>query len=133
MGGVGGVRRLRWGVRIGAPDPTVMGVSGMAAVCELVDRLGRTRLLDRVIGPIRDRDWGHPAGEVLVGLAAAQLAGEEVLVGAGPLARRGRRAGALAAVGVGASARRLRRGWPRGVVRGPVAGGGDWSRGVPIL
>jgi hypothetical protein len=53
----------------------------MAAVTELVDRLGMVRLLDTAIGPIKARDRGHTGGELLVGMAAAQLAGEDFLVG----------------------------------------------------
>ena len=75
MGRVRGIRRLRRRVRVGAPDPTLTGVSGMAAVTELVDRLGMIWLLDAVIGPIKARDRGHTGGELLVGMAAAQLAG----------------------------------------------------------
>lgn len=72
---------LRRRVRIGAPDPWLTSVSGMAAVAELVDRLGMIRLLDAAIGPIKARDRGHTGGELLVGVAAAQLAGEDFLVG----------------------------------------------------
>jgi hypothetical protein len=53
----------------------------MAAVTELVDRLGMIRLLDAAIGPIKARDRGFTGGQVLVGLACAQLAGEDFLVG----------------------------------------------------
>jgi hypothetical protein len=56
-------------------------VSGMAAVTELVDRLGMIRLLDVAIGPIKARGRGFTGGQLLVGLAAAQLAGEDFLVG----------------------------------------------------
>jgi hypothetical protein len=72
---------LRRRVRVGAPDPTLTGVSGMAAVTELVDRLGMVRSLDTAMGPITPRDRGHTGGELLVGMAAAQLAGEDFLVG----------------------------------------------------
>src|SRR5918997_4194589 len=75
------MRRLRQLVGIGAPDPSLTAVSGMAAVTELVDRLNMIRLLDAAIGPIKVRDRGHTGGELLVGVAAAQLAGEEFLVG----------------------------------------------------
>jgi hypothetical protein len=81
---VGRVRemcRLRRGVRVGAPDPSLTPVSGMAAVTELVDRLGMIRLLDVAIGPIKARGRGFTGGQLLVGLAAAQLAGEDFLVG----------------------------------------------------
>jgi hypothetical protein len=68
-------------VRIGAPDPTLTPVSGMAAVTELVERLEVIGRLDAAIGPIMQRRRGHTAGELLVGLATAQLAGEDFLVG----------------------------------------------------
>jgi hypothetical protein len=53
----------------------------MAAITELVDRLGVIEALDDAVGPIKRRDRGFSAGELLVGLAAAQLAGEDFLVG----------------------------------------------------
>jgi hypothetical protein len=53
----------------------------MVAVTELVDRLSMIRLLDAAIGPIKARGRGFTGGELLVGLAAAQLAGEDFLVG----------------------------------------------------
>ncbi|MCA1682357.1 MAG: transposase, partial [Actinobacteria bacterium] len=37
--------------------------------------------MDTAIGPIKARDRGHTGGELLVGMAAAQLAGEDFLVG----------------------------------------------------
>ena len=55
--------------------------SGMVAVTELVDRLDMIKLLDASIGPIKARDRGLTGGELLVGMAAAQLAGEDFLVG----------------------------------------------------
>jgi len=75
------IRRLRRAVRIGAPDPSLTGVSGMVAVTELVDRLNMIKLLDSAIGPIKARDRGFTGGELLVGMAAAQLGGEDFLVG----------------------------------------------------
>jgi Transposase DDE domain group 1 len=68
-------------VRIGAPDPTLTPVSGMAAVTELVQRLDVIGRLDAAIGPIKQRRRGHTGGQLLVGLATAQLAGEDFLVG----------------------------------------------------
>ena len=76
-----GMRRLRRLVGIGAPDGSLTAVSGMVAVTELVDRLNMVRLLDAAIGPIKARDRGHSGGQLLVGLAAAHLAGEDFLVG----------------------------------------------------
>jgi hypothetical protein len=78
---VGSLRGGRPAVRIGAPDPSLTAVSGMAAVTELVERLGVISALDVAVGPIKQRDRGFGAGEVLVGLAAAQMAGEDFLVG----------------------------------------------------
>jgi hypothetical protein len=68
-------------VRVGAPDPTLTPNAGMAAVTELVDRLGVIESLDAAVGPIKQRDRGFGAGQLLVGLGAAQLAGEAFLVG----------------------------------------------------
>ena len=81
MGRVREIHRLRRRVRVGAPDPSLTQYSGMAAVTELVDRLAMIRLLDAAIGPIKSRDRGFTAGQVLVGLAYAQLVGEDFLVG----------------------------------------------------
>ncbi|MGH3846903.1 MAG: hypothetical protein ACRDS0_36595, partial [Pseudonocardiaceae bacterium] len=75
------MRRLRRRVRIGAPDRWLTLVSGMAAVTELVHRLGMIKLLDAAIGRIKARDRGLSGGQLLVGLASAQLAGEDFLVG----------------------------------------------------
>jgi hypothetical protein len=68
-------------VRIGAPDPTLTPNAGLAAITELVDRLGVAESLDAAIGPIKQRNRGHSGGQLLVGVAAAQLAGEDFLVG----------------------------------------------------
>jgi hypothetical protein len=76
-----GMRRLRRLVGIGAPDRSLTAVSGMVAVTALVDRLSMVRLLDAAIGPIKARDRGCSGGQLLVGLAAAHLAGEDFLVG----------------------------------------------------
>jgi hypothetical protein len=53
----------------------------MVAVTELVDRLGLISRLDVRIGPIKTRRRGFSGGQLLVGMAGAQLAGEEFLVG----------------------------------------------------
>jgi len=66
---------------VGAPDLSLTPVSGMAAVTELVERLGVVEALDEAVGPIKTRARGHTAGQVLVGVACAQLAGEDFLVG----------------------------------------------------
>jgi len=75
------IRRLRRRVRVGAPDQSLTPVSGMVAVTELAARLGMIELLDAAIGPIKDRCRGFTGGPLLAGLAAAQLAGEDFLVG----------------------------------------------------
>ena len=48
---------------------------------ELVERLDVIGRLDAAIGPIKQRRRGHTGGQLLVGIAAAQLAGEDFLVG----------------------------------------------------
>ncbi|MGH3857625.1 MAG: hypothetical protein ACRDR6_29880 [Pseudonocardiaceae bacterium] len=58
-------------MRIGASDPGLTRVSGMAAVTELCDRLGVVEALDVAVGPIKARDRGFGAGGLLVGLACA--------------------------------------------------------------
>jgi hypothetical protein len=55
--------------------------AGLLAVGELCDRLRVASSIDRAVGPIKTRDRGHSAGDLLVGIAAAQLAGEDFLVG----------------------------------------------------
>jgi hypothetical protein len=68
-------------VRIGAVDANLTPVSGMVAVTELMDRLGVIDRLDAAIGPIKTRRRGFCGGQLLVGMAVAQLAGEDFLVG----------------------------------------------------
>src|ERR1039457_7371577 len=53
----------------------------MAAVTGLCDRLGVIGALDAAVGPVKQRDRGFGAGQLLTGLAAAQLAGEDFLSG----------------------------------------------------
>jgi hypothetical protein len=62
---VGRVRELRGRVRVGAPDPTLTGVAGMAAVSELVDRLCVIKLLDAASGRSRPVTAGRPADSCL--------------------------------------------------------------------
>jgi hypothetical protein len=64
-------------VQIGAPDGSLTRYSGLAAITELVDRLGVIDRLDAGIGPLTARAGGRSGGEVLLGLATAQLAGED--------------------------------------------------------
>jgi hypothetical protein len=81
VGRVRGGKRSRQQVQIGAPDESLTAVSGMVAVTELCERLGVIEALDAAVGPIKARERGRSGGELLVGLAAAQLAGEDHLVG----------------------------------------------------
>jgi DDE family transposase len=68
-------------VRIGAPDRALTANAGLAAVSELCGRLGVIGALDAAVGPVKQRDRGFGAGELLTGIAAAQLAGEDFLTG----------------------------------------------------
>jgi hypothetical protein len=53
----------------------------LAAVTELCGRLGVIEAVDAAVGPVKQRDRGYGAGELLCGIAAAQLAGEDFLTG----------------------------------------------------
>jgi hypothetical protein len=69
-------RKPEWQqVRIGAPDRALTANAGLAAVSELCGRPGVIGALDAAVGPIKQRDRGFGAGELLTGIAAAQLAG----------------------------------------------------------
>jgi hypothetical protein len=76
-----GGRRKRRQVRVGAPDAALTPDAGLAAVSGLCGRLGVIGALDAAVGPVKQRDRGFGAGELLAGLAAAQLAGEDFLSG----------------------------------------------------
>ena len=80
MNRVRGSGQARQRVRIGAPDPSLTPVAGLAAVTELVDRLGLVEELDTGIGPVKQRDRGLTAGQFLVALACCQLTGGDYLV-----------------------------------------------------
>jgi len=58
-------------VGIGTPDPTLTGLAGLAAVDELIGRLGIVEVLSRGIGPIKARDRGLSDGQLLMGMATA--------------------------------------------------------------
>jgi hypothetical protein len=68
-------------VRAGAPDRSLTANAGLAAITELCDRLGVIKALDQAVGPVKQRNRGVGAGELLTGIAAAQLAGEDFLTG----------------------------------------------------
>ena len=68
-------------IKIGADDPSLTGNGGMLAVTELCGKLGLIEALDEAMGPVKQRKRGFTGGQVLAGMAAAQLAGEDFLVG----------------------------------------------------
>jgi len=68
-------------VRVGAPDRSLTANAGLAAITGLCDRLGVIKALDAAVGPIKQRNRGVGAGELLTGIAVAQLAGEDFLAG----------------------------------------------------
>ena len=68
-------------MRAGAPDGSLTANAGLAAVTELCGRVDVIEALDAAVGPVKQRDRGFGAGELLAGIAAAQLAGEDFLVG----------------------------------------------------
>jgi hypothetical protein len=76
-----GGERKRQQVRVGVADRALTPNAGMAAVTELCDRLGVIAALDAAVGPVKRRDRGFGAGQLLTGIAAAQLAGEDFLTG----------------------------------------------------
>ena len=76
-----GGRRKRRLARVGALDRALTPNAGLAAVSELCGRLGVIEAIDAAVGPVKQRDRGFGAGELLTGIAAAQLAGEDFLVG----------------------------------------------------
>jgi hypothetical protein len=73
--------RTRGRIQIGADDPSLTGNGGMLAVTELCGKLGLIEALDAGMGPVKQRRRGFSGGQVLTGMAAAQLAGEDFLVG----------------------------------------------------
>jgi len=81
VGRILGGKRKRRQARIGAPDAALTANAGLAVISELCDRLGVIEALDRAVGPIKQRDRGVGAGELLTGIAAAQLAGEDFWAG----------------------------------------------------
>jgi hypothetical protein len=76
-----GRKQKRGQARIGAPDAALTPSAGLAAVGELCDRLGVIEALDAAVGPVKQRDRGFGAGQLLTGIASAQLAGEDFLAG----------------------------------------------------
>ena len=81
----GGRRRQQ--VRAGAPDAALTPNAGMAAISELCERLGVMEALDAAVGPVKQRDRGFGAGELLAGIAAAPAGRGGFPDRAGPAAR----------------------------------------------
>jgi hypothetical protein len=65
----------------------------MLAITELCSKLGLIEAMDEAMGPVKQRHRGFSGGQVLAGMAAAQLSGEDFLVGLDRL--RGDQAGQL--------------------------------------
>jgi len=96
------IRGLAGRVGIGTPDASLTWVSGVVAVAELAGRLGLVEALDDAIGPIKQRDRGLSAGELLLSVAQTQMLGGDFMVSLDR--RRGDAAGeALSAVATPAS------------------------------
>jgi len=72
---------MRRRVRIGAPDASLTGLAGLLAIDELTERLAMVSELDAGIGPIKQRHRGLTGGQLLLGMATAQLAGQDCLAG----------------------------------------------------
>ena len=73
-------KHVRKRVRVGAPDPSLTATSGVAAIAEFLAKLDVVGTFDRGVGPIKQRERGASAGELLVGLAQSQLLGGDALV-----------------------------------------------------
>ena len=81
--------KTRGRIQIGADDPSLTASGGMlAAKSELCGKLGLIEALDEAMGPVKQRRRGFTGGQVLAGMAAAQLAGGGLPGGPGPAARR---------------------------------------------
>src|SRR6266581_3867033 len=73
-----GRRRTRRQARIGAPDAALTANAGLAAITELCGRLGVIGAIDTAAGPVKQRDRGFSAGELLTpvpGLSSTTAAG----------------------------------------------------------
>jgi len=65
----------------GASEASVTGLAGLAGVQELIVGLDMVGALDAGIGPVKQRDRGVSGGQLLMGMATAQLAGQDCLAG----------------------------------------------------
>ncbi len=66
---------------MGASDASLTGLAGLVAVDELTERLAMVAEMDAGIGPIKQRARGLSGGQLLLGMATAQLAGQDCLAG----------------------------------------------------
>ena len=73
--------RTRGKIQIGTADPSLTAAGGMIAVTELCGKLALIEAPGAGIGQVKQRRRGFTGGQVLTGMAAAQLAGEDFLVG----------------------------------------------------
>jgi hypothetical protein len=62
-----GGRRKRAQARVGAPDQALTANAGLAAISDLCGRLGVIEVIDAAAGPIKQRNRGFSAGELLTG------------------------------------------------------------------
>jgi len=68
-------------VRVGEPDPSLTRHAGLTAVDLMCRKLDVDALLGAHIPPVKQRARGHEAHEVLLGLAYAQLTGQDFMTG----------------------------------------------------
>lgn len=73
--------RTRGRIQLRADDPSLTDAGGMLAITELCGKLGLIEAMDEAMGPVKQRHRGFSGGQVLAGMAAAQLSGEDFLVG----------------------------------------------------
>lgn len=73
--------RTRGRIQLRADDPSLTEAGGMLAVTELCGKLGLIEAMDEAMGPVKQRHRGFTGAQVLAGMAAAQLSGENFLVG----------------------------------------------------
>ena len=57
-------------VRVGAPDPSLTATSGVSAIGEFLDKLDVVATFYRGIGPLKQRERGATAGELVVRMAS---------------------------------------------------------------
>src|SRR3974390_745329 len=73
--------KTRGRIQIGADDPSLTAAGGMPAGRARRGKRGRIEALYEAMGPVKQLRRGFTGGQVLAVMAAAQLAGEDFLVG----------------------------------------------------